>query len=472
MTFPIRCYAALVAILMWIPAAGLFAQEQTEVAVPQPEQAQEVPQWVQNIKNPLPGWTWGADLRLRNEYFNNAITLDKNAADHEWHFQRYRLRWWNTLAFSQDVALNARLIWEGRHYTQPKSFEEWYDGSLMVDSLNLRLNAPLDLPLTATIGRQDIILGDGWLVLEGTPLDDSRTIFFDAIRLTWDLQAWGITLDMIYIDQAGADDRWLNCAGEDDEELIEQDERGAILWLTYKGFEKTEINSYFIYKHTNALPSTPNQVNGILAPWPGTDADIYTFGGRLVRQLNDQWSVSLEAALQFGNKDTDSLLAGGLIGRLIYSLQDSLKSQLHLTYEFLSGDDPDTAKNEQFDPLWGRWAQWSDLYVYTYGSETRIAETTNLHRINLGYSCQPWKNGTFSADYHLLLADENSLAGTAGYTDDGTIRGHLFTLLLQQKFNAFLSGHLRGEVFLPGDYYDDSRNDTAVFLRAELTVTF
>ena len=37
----------------------------------------------QEIKNPIPGVNWGGDFRVRNEYFNNAITLNEGAIRHE-----------------------------------------------------------------------------------------------------------------------------------------------------------------------------------------------------------------------------------------------------------------------------------------------------------------------------------------------------------------------------------------------------
>ena len=40
------------------------------------------------------------------------------------------------------------------------------------------------VPLDFKIGRQDLFLGNGWLVGDGTPLDGSRTFYFDAIRAT------------------------------------------------------------------------------------------------------------------------------------------------------------------------------------------------------------------------------------------------------------------------------------------------
>src|ERR1017187_9488058 len=34
-------------------------------------------QTIQDIKNPFPWMTWGGDLRVRNEYFNDLLTLNR-----------------------------------------------------------------------------------------------------------------------------------------------------------------------------------------------------------------------------------------------------------------------------------------------------------------------------------------------------------------------------------------------------------
>ena len=81
---------------------------------------------------------------------------------------------------------------------------------------------------------------------------------------------------------------------------------------------------------------------------------------------------------------------------------------MHCGYEYLSGDDPSTDTNEAFDPLWARWPQWSENYVYTYAMETRIAETTNLHRVYGGWEFNPTKKTEICTFYNLLFADENT----------------------------------------------------------------
>jgi hypothetical protein len=191
-------------------------------------------------------------------------------------------------------------------------------------------------------------------------------------------------------------------------------------------------------------------------------------------------------AYQFGERKNDSLFpnsegdlsAWGLNSRLTYLFKDPCNNQLYVGYEYLSGDDPGSSTNEQFDPLWGRWPQWSELYIYTYAVETRIAETTNLHRLNLGWLANPVKNMETSFNYHLLFTAENTKAGVPGFSRSGDLRGHLFTAILMYKFNRFLAGHLWGEYFVPGGYYEEgagpfvSREDPELFLRWEFMLTF
>ena len=91
-----------------------------------------------------------------------------------------------------------------------------------------------EINTTVTVGRQDIILGDGWLVLEGTPLDGSTSIYFDAIRSTTELKEMQTTVDVIYINQYSDPDAWLPTMGVVGDPQIEQNERGAILWVANK----------------------------------------------------------------------------------------------------------------------------------------------------------------------------------------------------------------------------------------------
>jgi hypothetical protein len=332
------------------------------------------------------------------------------------------------------------------------------------------------LPLKVKVGRQDIIFGNGWLVLDGTPLDGSRTIFFDAARATLDLKDANTSVDVIYIDQHAESDRWIKPFNDQDFLNIEQNERGAILYVTNKSLSKTQLDGYFIYKNDRKVLGTePGDISaGNVAPWQaGSNADIYAFGARAAGDMDEHWKYRGEFAQELGRKNDVDLMAFGANTRLEYHLNDKLKNRFRTGYEFLSGDNPHTAQNEQFDPLWGRWPQFSELLAYTVALENRPGETTNLHRWNLGWTTTLSEKLELSADYNLLFAARKDSYGTRGYfTENSNFRGQLFSALLNYKFSSHISGHLLGEFFFPGDFYNESRNDVAAFLRYELCFTW
>jgi hypothetical protein len=434
---------------------------------------------VEEAKQPAPWLKFNGDIRLR-EIFAPNLVLDQE----DRHFQRFRFRLGATVTPVENIDINARAVWEPRHYCEPdrraqvregEYIDEWTLNEVIIDKLNVHWKNIGGLPLAIKAGRQDLIFGNGWLVLDGTPLDGSRTIFFDAVRATLELKDIDTTVDLVYIDQHADSDRWFEPFGDEDFHNIEQDEKGAILYVTNKSIENTQIDGYFIYKKDQPdIGTEPGDVRaGHLAPWQtGTHGEIYTYGARVLGNVGENWKYRGEFAQQFGHKSGAALCAWGVNTRLEYHFNDEHKNSLHAGYEFLSGDDPDTdGKNEQFDPLWGRWPQWSELLAYGVALENRPGEFTNLHRLNMGWNCVPMEKLTFRADYNLLFTDEKAAYGTRGATfnPDSCFRGQLWTAVLGYKFNEHINGHLVGELFCPGDWYGDDRNDAAALLRYELT---
>lgn len=437
----------------------------------QPAPADPIQAFIAKTKNPVPFFKWGADYRLRNEYMNNIFRFDKNAPGHEIDWLRHRQRIWGTAYFEDLVEFNLRSCWEGRNVFDPRSAQnnmEW--GEWLFDLFNVTLKKPFDLPITVVGGRQEIALGDRWLVFEGTPLDGSRTIYFDAIRVTTTLESIQTKIDTIYIEMDADADHWIPMLNERDENLLtgakerrlitEQDERGAILWVENKSIEATEIDGYFIYKNDDREAPT------------GFNSDIYTFGTRGLHDFNANWKAKGELAGQFGRRNDSSICALGSLDRLAYYFNDKHKNWLRLDYEYLSGDDPGTHTNEAFDLLWGRWPRFSELYIYSVAAETRISDVGNMHRVALGHSVNILPQLEMLTDYHLLFADENTYADRAMFTESGCFRGQLFTWWLKYVITPQLSGHVVAEYFFPGDYYANSNNDAATFIRTELVFTY
>ncbi len=418
-----------------------------------------------------PGLTSGADLRLREVYAPNLISLDKETNGHDWHYQRYRARVWTRFTPSESgiallepldgVALNVRLLYEPMSFCKPNGNEHPTRNEVIFDNLNVQWSKPFGLPLKITAGRQDIILGTGWLVLDGTPLDDSRTIFFDALRATVDIEDWNTVLDGIFVSQRGESaDGWLPAMNDQDFHNAEQNEHGVILYATNKSLENTTLEGYYIYKHDNAIQST------------GRSGDVHTVGARAAGAITERMGYSAEVAHQFGRRNLASVAAWGVNSELTYTLPDCpWQGRLRLAYEFISGDDPWTPTNEQFETPWGRWARFSELYLYSIIPESgRGAEATNLHRVGFGWDAKPCKRLDVTANYQLLFRDESLLG--AGATGGGCFRGQLLAGIAKYQINPHIATHVVAELFFPGSFYTEARNDVAGFFRYELAFTW
>src|ERR1022692_173920 len=183
-------------------------------------------EFAKQMKNPTGWFNWGGDFRVRNEYFNSALSLTTDphlsplfAPVHEQDYFRYRGRLWASFLPTDGLSLNIRLAAEPREFMKPATVDTFYKSTGMqwrygiVDNLNVQWKKPLDLPATLTVGRQDIFLGDGWLVGDGSPEDGSFTYFLDAARFTYNLEDQKTTIDAIGIIQDGRPDGWLPTLG-------------------------------------------------------------------------------------------------------------------------------------------------------------------------------------------------------------------------------------------------------------------
>jgi hypothetical protein len=421
-----------------------------------------VDKWMAEAAKPVPWLSWGTDLRLRTIYQANNIVTSKDAANNERHWQRYRWRIWSTVTppFAKDVDFNFRIVYEPRYFHKPDN-TEWAQDDIIFDALNLKFRNIGGSGLTFTAGRQDIILGNGWLVLDGTPLDGSRTIYFDAFRFTYDAKPVNTQFDLIYLDTDGSGDHWFEPLRDQNTNIAEQDERGLIFYAQNKSIKNVQIDGYYMYKRD--MQETFNR-----------PAHLHTFGSRAAANLTDHWQARAEFALQYGQRMNADVRAGAFNSRLAYQFKDKMASELRAGYEFLSGDDPGTDEYEAFDLLWGRWPQWSELYIYTVATERgRPADVSNLHRLGFGHTFKPCEPIEVCTDYHLLFANENAAtANRVLFSDGGYFRGQLLTSVMRYKFNKHVSGHVIGEFFFPGNFYENAANDPAVFLRYELTFTW
>jgi hypothetical protein len=480
------------------PGSAQTTNALSKTAVPPPPPS-AFEQFVKDTKNPLDWISWGADLRLRNEYINNALSLSSSAPLNEQDYFRFRGRLWTTVIPVTNLFVNARLSAEPREWMKPSSFGtfrnrtgmEWRYG--LVDLLNVKLTDVVHEPLTLTVGRQDIQLGEPqspWLIMDGTPGDGSWTFFFDAARATYSAKDIKTRFDLIYLNNYADPGARIPTLGSTVSitgapyYVIENDEKGAMLYASNTSIKNTTVDGYFIWKEDEQVTAA------------GDSAELYTLGARVSGQPAEHWYYSAEAAYQFGTRQDANVYrntpagtgvsslewrdisAYGGIAQVRYSFLDRLKNQVTLVGEFLSGDDPGTSgRDEMFDILWGRWPRWTEGYIFSYIPETsgRIAQMNNIFRIGPTWSITPFKGASLMASYNAMFApQEMPTRATAGgepyFSNDGHFRGHYLEAIWREEITKNLAVRVWLNMVFEGNYY--AQHDTTTFVRAEVYLTW
>lgn len=436
---------------------------------------------VEQIKNPVDWFNWGFDLRVREEYMKNAFDL-MSEYDDDRNVIRVRGRIWTAFGpflksdeLGGGLRLVTRLTAEPRYYIQRSDFaplavdaQEWEE--IAFDNLFLDWQDIGSLPISARVGRQDVVKGRGWLILDGTPLDGSRTIYSDAAVVTLRHDEWKSSLDFILMDNKAKQTR-LQPISEDHKLVSEYDLRLFSAYLTSAILDPMQFHLYYIYADEDLVKS------GSLAP----HRTIHTVGGLVQGRAWEDWDYYVESGYQWGSISDVDISAYGVNSDIGYTFSDvRMTPRVHAGYEYLSGDDPKTSGTyEGWNALLGRWPQWSEIFAARYAFEGGMpANYSNLHRAVFGVSAKPIPKMITSFDYMPLWADRH-VFGTS-FTPappipmpfgNGYFRGQLFKAVAKYQFNKYLDGELWGEYFKPSSFYDGLADD-ALFFRWQLNFTF
>lgn len=426
-----------------------------------------------------PNLTAGGDFRLRQEYFDHIpIRVDPPGETRGGlnNYMRFRTRLWARYDLNDNIGVYGRVANEFRHYFDPDN-ETWdFPDEVIVDNLYLDVKKLLsDESLSLRIGRQDLFFmpgrpfGNGRLLLEGTPKDGSRTIYFDAVRATW--VKGDATVDLLGIynqHKAGLlilndQDRDLTGFTSADNNITES---GAGIYTTYKGVKNLGLELYYFFKNESQGMNGTNKMARL---------ELSTIGGRLMPTFNDMFSGNLELAYQLGDRQGQDV-SGYMIDALVkceFLKESAAKPWASIGVLCLSGNDPSTGDDEGWNPLWARYPQWgsADLLAYSYDADG-AARWSNLTLPYVSAGLTVTKDSKFSAMLGQLSANENDGPGTGkqrGLYAGAKVEITLAKGALLKKDE--LKGHLAAEIFDPGNYYMSGR-DTACFLRWELAYSF
>jgi hypothetical protein len=396
---------------------------------------------------------WGGDIRLRTIYFdnipyaNNIPGVGTEARGGANSFQRYRTRVFGEYHPRDDLYFRGRLVNEFRTYQTPDN-QSW---SAMDETVfdNLFVDYKNDL-FDVRVGRQDMIYGTGKLILDGTPKDGSRTIYFDAAKASYK----GIentTVDVLGMYTYAQDKLAIHSQGRDIVGMTGGTytgaEAGGAVYVKNKSYEDLPWEAYYIAK-TKGMEITDR---------------LNTVGTRLMPKtaegvVDGNLEIAYQSAPGVSEFMIDALASWHIEG------MEEQKACLGAGWYHLS---------EDWNPLFARWPQYSELFVYSFDT-TGAGQWKNVSMPHIDFSISPCK----SLKSDLLLG--YMFAPTADGLGGGNNRGLLFTwwnrFTIKEKMLSDrdkLTGHFLFELVQPGDYYNDEQQDnTATFLRLELSYAF
>ena len=305
--------ALMVASTARMAMAQATSQPSEKAAVKAP--SDPIEDFINKTKNPIPDvLSWGADFRLRWEYFNNN-SLDKHGANHENSYMRYRPRWWVKVTPIKDLEFNLKLTWEGRSWCENELIEGWDQDRDQVLFDQLVREIQEGVRVAADDHRRPA--GPIMWAMAGSPATARRwtapeRFFVDGVRFEYDSEDIKTNIDVMYFEADAQWDHWFpRIANKQVPALAtEQDEQGVMVYVTNKSLGKTQIDGYFFYKH-NEHEMLPLKGSGARRR-SGDDADIYTFGTRVAGEITSNWKYRGDIAGQFGHREGQAICASWL----------------------------------------------------------------------------------------------------------------------------------------------------------------
>ncbi|HPW55688.1 MAG: alginate export family protein [Thermoanaerobaculaceae bacterium] len=409
----------------------------------------------------------GFEERVRSEDWGNLTDFSSTNDDFRTQY-RFRSRLWMTLRPSARVEVVAGIINENRRIAEPSMA---FHGREVVFE-TLYVDWRLGSGWAVRAGRQNLMRGEGFVLFDGNPLDGSRTAYFNALDL---YRSFGKSrLELLAISNPRTD-RYLPRFNEarkvsELQRLVEWDERALGAYLTYAELPKTGLEAYAFYK------TETGDFRAATHPLFQPDRQLGVVGGRVVRTLGKGFTLVGEAAYEVGSQDAQpgssgasrDLRAWGGYLRFRKELGGKAGPSVSLAYIGLSGDDPATDTIEGWDPLFSRWPKWSELYIYSLGSETGASYWSNIGMWEAELRLTPAKWLAVRAAYYRMQAFE-SLGARGGVFGSGTHRGDLFQIRGDVTLGGGWRGHAVYEHLDPGNFY--AGRDAAHYLRFEVIYT-
>ena len=409
-----------------------------------------------------PSLTWGAELRLRSESWNQLLDHRQDAEDARIQY-RLRSRLWGAWRPSESLALRAGLVQENRHMVRPDAAIHAREVVFETLALDWRFHPKGRL----SVGRQDVQRGEGFVLFDGTPLDGSRTSYSNALVAAWEAP-FG-TVELIGISNPRKD-QYLPRFGEarnpaEVQQLGEWDLQATGLYVTSQPLGPVRLEGYGLQIAATGDGRAASH------PFYRADRRAVIAGARVQWEPAPRRTFTAEATAQRGEEDAvpglrvrRDLRAWGGYARFSQAFERAWKPILAVGVTALSGDDPSTPAHEGWEPFLSRWPKWSEALVLSEIPEAAVATATNLALAEAEVRMKPRPWLELKAFWLGLRALEAPTPG--GLYGDGRRRGQIWGARANLDLGRGFRAHGLLERFEPGTFY--GHRDPGYYLRFEV----
>jgi hypothetical protein len=413
---------------------------------------------------------FGGDLRLRYIDMQNVDSLGYTGAN----LSRGAFRIRGRLSYERQIAgalkVVGRLVNESSRYTRCSECEGSFD-EVVFDNLYLEAAEPRGIPFGIRVGRQDLLYGDGFVLADGTPLDGTRTSYVNGVLVTSAVPLWSFDAFAAWDPHR---EKYLPRINNSFTPLSETDDFLWGLLLRREPAPGTALRytfePYYIYKREKeggrtATIHTLGTRLGLDFGGVGVTGEFGYQGGKVPQSEVSDSTLNLDQLPE----GPQSISALGGEARIEVHLRRPARVDVSAGYVYLSGDDVLTrSKYEGWNPILGRWSQWSDLYAHALALESQgIGALTRPMKQGLAY----WQNLSMPL-VRIVYSPAEVMSFEASYiwldaarpfpteallshreTTGPKHRGELYAAKLSMNLPLLVSWQVIYEHFKPGSYY-------------------
>ena len=409
----------------------------------------------------------GADLRVRQEIMDHVPGIPLGGfrafrfreSGYRNHI-RFRPRVWAELTGDAGDAgfwtLYGRITDEFRWNSRPASRTTEWPGEVILDNLYLEGKGVFDGFLDVKVGRQDMLGQSGLrrIMVDGTPGDGSRTLYTDMasarfhVNETSTLDVFGLyNFDSASDFRLGGDRRrLLSLTSRFPDGSGNQDDWGAgVVW----GQTPVEDLEYQLFAITKRLRKSQ---------YPQSSRRTDLVGARVQPRLSN--TIRGDFDVMYQRRGEWSAFAG-LNWK---SDREGWKPLLGAEYRYMSG---------KWDPMWGRDAIESEMFLY--GTHEGVGWWSNQHYLKLSAGLEFAPRHSIVCSCGPIFAAERDGIGGGNGRFKGLFSRALYSFPIitadkskGERFEVY--GHVIGELFNPGDYYNTDK--PGYFLRWQIEMKF